>query len=246
MQIINKQMFLALVVISASLFGNPIGAEIRFFRMFLEAPEAKPLPHYYLLAQYQSEDGALFLAVHDEDKSYVLFELNRTINLGSMNVTAKRFDQEQLMLESTDGSTYLLGFPEEQPNKPNALNIISKNTNQALGGMEFSNDKDSLKVFKDIANFLGIPKFITSQFTSIPKQARTSSGRPGWILDETIPSILLVTSPFKSNDIIVTIDGFATNDVKKLKQHLTKKSNIDYFDVEIQRDGNLKMIRVRL
>ena len=150
------------------------------------------------------------------------------------------------MLESTDGSTYSLSFPEEQPNKPNALNITSENTNQTLGRMEFSNDKDSLKVFKDIANFLGIPKFITSQFTSIPKQARTSAGRPGWILDETIPSILLVTSPFKSNDIIVTIDGLATNDVNKLKQHLTKKSNIDYFDVEIQRDGYLKMIRVRL
>ena len=102
------------------------------------------------------------------------------------------------------------------------------------------------KSIKDIANFIGIPKFITAQFTSIPKQARTSSGRPGWILDENVPSILLVTSPFKSNDIIVTIDGFATNDVNKLKQHLTKKPNMNYFDVEIQRDGNLKMIRVRL
>ena len=34
--------------------------------------------------------------------------------------------------------------------------------------------------------------------------------------------------------------------VDKLKKHLTEKSNVGYFDVEIQRDGNLKMIRVRL
>ena len=246
MQIIKNQFFLVLAVITASLFGNPVKAEVNLFRMFLEVPDAKPLPQYYLLAQYESDEGALFLAVHDEDKSYVLFELDRAVSLGSMTVTAKAFDGDRLVLETRDGSTYFLGFSNKVSNDPAAVNIKSKNNTQKLGRMEFSNDKDSLRVFKDVANFLGIPKFITSQFISLPKQARTNSGRPGWILDETIPSILLVTSPFKSNDIIVTIDGLATNDVNKLKQHLTKKPNIDYFDVEIQRDGKLKMIRVRL
>ena len=246
MRIIKKQTFLALAVVLASLAGGPVIAEINFFRLFLKAPETQPLQQYYLLAQYQSDEGALFLAVNDEDKSYVLLELGLTVDLGLMSVTAKEFDGDQLLLESENGSTYFLSFPKGEKNKPIASNIITKNKSQPLGKMEFSNDKDSLKIFKDIANFIGIPKFITAQFTSIPKQARTSSGRPGWILDENVPSILLVTSPFKSNDIIVTIDGFATNDVNKLKQHLTKKPNMDYFDVEIQRDGNLKMIRVRL
>ena len=246
MRIIKKHAFLALAVIMASLFGGPVAAEINFFRMFLKAPESQPLPQYYLLAQYQSDEGALFLAVHNEDKSYVLFELGRTMDLGLMSVTAKEFDGDQLILESENGSTYFLSFPKEEKNKPIASNIIIEDKSQTLGKMEFSNNKDSLKNFKDIAHFIGIPKFITAQFTSVPNQARTSSGRPGWILDETIPSILLATSPFKSNDIIVTIDGFATNDVNKLKQYLTKEPNIDYFDVEIQRDGNLKMIRVRL
>ena len=63
---------------------------------------------------------------------------------------------------------------------------------------------------------------------------------------EKIPNILLLTSPFKSNDIIVTIDGVSANNVNKLKQHLSNKSNKDFFDIEIQRSGNLKMIRVRL
>ena len=92
MRIIKKQAFLALAVIMALLFGGPVTAEINFFRMFLKAPELQPLPQYYLLAQYQSDEGALFLAVHNEDKSYVLFELGRTIDLGLMSVTAKSFD----------------------------------------------------------------------------------------------------------------------------------------------------------
>ena len=246
MIIIKKQMFLVLIVFTASLFGNPVTAEINFFRMFLKTADAKPLPKYYLLAQYQSDEGALFLAVHDKNKSYVLLEMDRAISLGSMTVTAKTFDGDRLFLESRDGSTYFLGFSNKVANKPVLPNVTAEYNDKITGRMAFSNDQDALKHFKDVANFLGIPKFITSQFTSLPKQGRTNSGRPGWVLDETIPSILLVTSPFKSNDIIVTIDGLATNDVNKLKKHLTEKSNVGYFDVEIQRDGNLKMIRVRL
>ena len=52
---------------------------------------------------------------------------------------------------------------------------------------------------------------------------RTNGGRDGWLLDETIPNILLLTSPFKSNDIIVTIDGVSANNINKLKQHLIKE-----------------------
>ena len=246
MKILKKQMLFALTMVMASLFGTTINAEINFFRMLLKAPEAIPLPQYYLLAQYQSDEGALFLAIHTEEKSYVMLELGRSVSLGSMTVTAKKFNGNRLDLESEGGSSYFLSFPDAVPNKPTAENTTLPKNNQALGRMEFSKDKDSLKVFKDVANFLGVPKFITSQFMSVPGQARTNSGRPGWILDESIPSILLVTSPFKSNDIIVTINGLAMNDVNKLKQHLINKPNIDYFDVEIQRDGKLKMIRVRL
>ena len=107
-------------------------------------------------------------------------------------------------------------------------------------------DKQALKVFKEIAELIGIPNFISSQFTELPKQSRTNGGRDGWLLDNTIPNILLLTSPFKSNDIIVTIDGISANNINKLKQHLSKKNNNNFFDVEIQRSGNLKMIRVRL
>ena len=246
MSIIKKQIFLVLIIFTASLFGNPITAEINFSRMFLKAAVAKPLPQYYLLAQYQSDEGALFLAVHDKNKSYVLLEMDRAVNLGSMNVIAKEFDGTQLILESEDGSIYSLGFSNKTTGKTISFSITPQSDDPVVGRMAFSTEDDPLNVFKDIANFLGIPKFITAQFTNLPKQARTNSGRPGWVLDKTIPSILLMTSSFKENDIIVTIDGLATNDVNKLKQHLTKKSNIDYFDVEIQRDGHLKMIRVRL
>ena len=78
--------------------------------MFLKVPDAKPLPQYYLLAQYQSDEGALFLAVHDKNKSYVLFELDRAVSLGSMTVTAKAFDGDRLVLETRDGSTYFLEY----------------------------------------------------------------------------------------------------------------------------------------
>ena len=224
-------------------FGSGVYAEINFSRLFLKNSEEQNLSGYYLLAQYESDENSLFLAVHAEDNSYKLFEMGVPAVLQELQLTAVEFDGERLELKDEVGATYFLSFISEITEKIKPMDSKLKDKVMVLKSMDNAN---TLKIFKDVANLLGVPDFITAQFSSLPKQGRTNAGRPGWVLDETIPKILLLTSPFKPNDIIVTIDGIAIKNINKLKQNLSKKNNADYFDVEIQRGGNLKMIRVRL
>ncbi|MDB2535598.1 hypothetical protein N9X29_01090 [Amylibacter sp.] len=223
--------------------SGPIYAEINFSRLFFASKKATNLKDYALLAQYESDEGSLFLSVNIQDDTYKLFEIGKTESVNGLKLTAIQFDGERLILKSSENSKYSIKFNQEpnieKSDKPRIyMNDIST--------PNLIDDEKALKVFKEIAKFIGIPNFISSQFTELPKQVRTNGGREGWLLNEKIPNILLLTSPFKSNDIIVTIDGVSANNINKLKQHLSNKNNTDFFDVEIQRSGNLKMIRIRL
>jgi S1-C subfamily serine protease len=80
----------------------------------------------------------------------------------------------------------------------------------------------------------------------MPSQGRSRTGRPGWLLDDKIPSLLLVNSPFEQNDIILSINGIPANDLENLQLHLLNRNTRDVFEVEIQRDKRLKMIRMKL
>ena len=231
------------IFISFTFLNNPTYAEIDFSRLFFASKKTINLLNHTLLAQYESDEGSLFLSVNIKDNTYKLLEIGKTESINGLELTAIKFDGEQLILKSLENSKYSIRFNQESKIEEFETPRVYKNNRSTSNLID---DKQALKVFKEIAAFIGIPSFISSQFTELPKQTRTNGGREGWLLDEKIPNILLLTSPFKSNDIIVTIDGVSANNVNKLKQHLSNKSNKDFFDIEIQRSGNLKMIRVRL
>ena len=237
-----KKRFITIFV-SFIFLSTPIYAEIDFSRLFFASKKAKNLPEYTLLAQYESDEGSLFLSVNAIDDTFKLFEIGKSENVNGLELTAIKFDGEQLILKGLNNLKYSIRFPQET----NKVKLDTKKKyKDNFSTSNLIDDKQALKVFKEIAELIGIPNFISSQFTELPKQSRTNGGRDGWLLDNTIPNILLLTSPFKSNDIIVTIDGISANNINKLKKHLSKKNNNNFFDVEIQRSGNLKMIRVRL
>lgn len=237
-----KKRFITIFV-SFIFLSNPIYAEIDFSRLFFASKEAKNLTEYTLLAHYESDEGSLFLSVNAIDDTFKLFEIGKTENVSGLELTAIKFDGEHLILKGLDNLKYSIRFSQET----NKVKFDTKKKyRNDISTPNLIDDEQALKVFKEIAELIGIPNFISSQFTELPNQSRTDGGRDGWLLDNTIPNILLLTSPFKSNDIIVTIDGISANNINKLKQHLSKKNNNDFFDVEVQRSGNLKMIRVRL
>ena len=115
-----------------------------------------------------------------------------------------------------------------------------------MSGKDFTKHVAPLSKLQSIANMVGVPKFITSKFNELPKPGRTFGGRPGWLIDDTEPKLFLLSSPFKTGDLIVTIDGVNTHRLDELQRHLEEKGTSEYFDIEIQRNGKMIMLRIRL
>lgn len=217
-----------------------------FFRTFLKIENAKPIPEYSLVAHYFSDERSVFVSVDNANLEYKIFELEKETVINSVAFMATSFDGNVLILEDSNGTTRSIAFSDVSSERIAETRTTSKQSLSNWSGKNFVSSETALITFKEIARLIGIPKLITSQFLSLPKPGRTNGGRPGWILDNTIPRLLLLASPFKSGDIIVTVDGISTHQLSRMQQHLATKSNKDYFDVEIQRNGNLKMIRLRL
>jgi S1-C subfamily serine protease len=66
------------------------------------------------------------------------------------------------------------------------------------------------------------------------------------LLDHTIPGVLLAASPFQRDDIILSINGVAVNKIMNLTRELQSQTKSSTFEVELERSGILKLIRVKL
>jgi hypothetical protein len=64
------------------------------------------------------------------------------------------------------------------------------------------------------------------------------------MLTDKFPAIFYTLTPFKENDLILTVDGISSHDIALLNDHLQTKGRGGKFAVEVQRSGDLKMIEV--
>ena len=239
--------YIGSLLIALNLISTNVSAsEIDFNRIFFATQKATPLPGYLLIAHYFSEDQSLFVAKNNIGDGYIIFELNEETEIGLNSFFAVAFEGDKLLLRDNQGTQYSISFESNRVVKDTALSTVADTIQSDWSGKNYTTDQAALLKFKNIATKVGVPHFIASQFTSLPKPGRTFGGRTGWIIDKTVPNLLLLASPFKADDLIVSIDGINTHHLDKLEPHLSKKPANSYFEVEIQRGGELRMLRIRL
>ena len=107
-----KKRFITIFV-SFIFLSTPIYAEIDFSRLFFASKKAKNLSEYTLLAQYESDEGSLFLSVNAIDDTFKLFEIGKSENVNGLELTAIKFDGEQLILKGLNNLKYSIRFPQE-------------------------------------------------------------------------------------------------------------------------------------
>jgi type II secretory pathway component PulC len=156
-------------------------------------------------------------------------------------VVLKSIYSDKLIFENAVGNSFIVD--NKQSTSP--VRVVRKNTVTSPNRFQLPNEASALNEFKSMAVALGIPKQIINQFDKTPGLGRDSFGRPGWLLDETIPSSLLQLSPFLKNDLIIAVNGIAINDQELLLRHIEFGDHDNDFDVELERSGELKLIRVR-
>jgi hypothetical protein len=234
------------LVLVTSLPTGAFSNEINFFRLFFQIQPPNQINNYSLVAHYFSDDRSFFIARNKKNDALKILEMNQPTNFESLMLVANKFDGEKLFLNDSNNKKYFVSF-EDVRSSTNAIPPSSQsNTNESWSGKDFTKDIAPLSKLQSIANMVGVPKFITSKFNELPKPGRTFGGRPGWLIDDTVPKLFLLSSPFKTGDLIVTIDGVNTHRLQELQKHLEEKSSSEYFDVEIQRGGKMMMLRIRL
>lgn len=107
-----------------------------------------------------------------------------------------------------------------------------------------SNYAKELTEAKKIALAFGLPKYLVENLRTVPEIKLSRAGRKGWLLNEKLPKIFFSLTPFERGDLILSIDGIPAHNVDKLLKHVKLKGGIAKFDVEIQRNKKLKLIRV--
>ena len=146
-------------------------------------------------------------------------------------------------MRSGNGTLSKLTF--QKPNKKEPQAVMSKNK-QPQNAFSFVKKDTTLLDLKSLAEIIGVPSHVSSQIKALPEQKRSQSGRPGWLLDHTIPGVLLAASPFQKDDIILSINGVAVNKIMNLTKELQSQTKSSTFEVELERSGILKLIRVKL
>lgn len=244
---VNTNGFLRLISFTVGLLtSNVTASEIDYSRLFLKVPAAEQLQGYLLVAHYFSDHRSLFVATGLDSNSYEILEIGQQVEIGPRSFKITGFFKDQLFLKDINEDLYFIPFEKEDFQQAIKVDANAIESGSNWSGRMFTTDDAALETFKEIAQAVGVPKFISSQFTSLPQPGRTLAGRPGWLLDSTIPRLLLLASPFEVGDLIVNIDGVSTHHLVELKQYLREKKSNKYYDIEIQRNGNLKMLRIRL
>ena len=236
---------LCVAVVSLNLAGLANAGEIKldFVRLFFGPAKIDYNSDLKLLAQYFSDERNLFLISENKSKRLSLLGYDKTTNINGETYEIVSFNNEELVLRSGHGKLSKLTFQKPSKKEPQA--VISKNR-QLQNAFSFVNKDTTLLDLKSLAEIIGVPSHVSSQIKALPKQKRSQSGRPGWLLDHTIPGVLLAASPFQRDDIILSINGVAVNKIMNLTKELQSQTKSSTFEVELERSGMLKLIRVKL
>ena len=236
---------LCVAVACLNLTGLANAGEIKldFVRLFFGPAKIEYNSDLKLLAQYFSDERNLFLISENKSKSLLLLGYDKTTNINGETYEIVSFNNEELVLRSGHGKLSKLTFQKPSKKEPQA--VMSKNR-QLQNAFSFVNKDTTLLDLKSLAEIIGVPSHVSSQVKALPKQKRSQSGRPGWLLDNTIPGVWLAASPFQRDDIILSINGVAVNNIMNLTKELQSQTKSSTFEVELERSGMLKLIRVKL
>jgi type II secretory pathway component PulC len=228
-----------------NLTGLASAGEIKldFARLFFGPSKVEYNTDLKLLAQYFSDERNLFLISEIKSKRLSLLGDDNITNINGETYKIVSFNNEELVLRSGNGELSKLTFKKPSKKEPDAAMTKNRKPQNAFS---FVNKNANLLDLKSLADIIGIPSHVSSQIKAFPEQKRSQSGRPGWLLDHTIPGFLLAASPFQRDDVILSINGVAVNNIMNLTKELQSQTKSSTFEVELERSGILKLIRIKL
>ncbi len=219
--------------------------------------EVADLP-YAVVASFVDQSNSSFLIKADKTAQLVFITPRDDVQIDGQSYQFDRFSPEGVFLIGPDAQSVRIAMrfadgdviehttiaTETGAGQSNDTQITRRDTTLIRPKTSFYQGTTPIEAVRDLAERLGVPRPITAALRSAPTKGRSRSGRPGWVLDDTLPPAFFALSPFEKGDIILTVDGVSAHDVDGLMNYIEQQERSKRYNVELQRRERLKMIEV--
>ena len=220
--------------------------------------EAADLP-YAVIASFVDHTDSSFLVKSNQTGELVFITPSNDVLIDGNIYQFDRFETNGLFLIGAEAQSVRIAMRFDgdvtntntaQPRRTDTGQTAPKQTTLDHTGKSFRpttgfyQGTTPIEAVRDLAERLGVPRPITAALRSAPTTGRSRSGRPGWVMDNTLPPAFFALSPFEQGDIILTVDGVSAHDVDGLMNYIEQQNRSKRYNVELQRKGRLKMIEV--
>ena len=241
-----------------SCFGNGAVAQNFELNTFFFGPiTEETILAYNLIATFSDQQEESFLLRSELNSKLYFFHRGNSVELEGTNYKYESLDKGVLILRSDSG---IVAKVFESNRGPEEAVSVAKLANQDMrllsnskakqnptrGPLAFYDGEVNIQKLREIAYNLGVPKLLTDSLDTLPVYARSRSGRPGVKLDSSLPALFYEISPFKRDDIILTVDGISIHDLNKFFEYLKNQDKSKRFRVELEREKKLRIMEVYL
>ena len=237
-----------LTLIGLALVPFAAKADLDLKQLFWGSMASTKLSEIELLARFEDINSTSFLFRDSKTSNLFLVDENQyfIINDTLMQLTVIR--EDKIIFETTQRQKYhydLSNFFIED-------SFDSHKTSLEITGADGENDNlkkllaPNLNKAEELFKHLGFPNFLLKDSSKYLILSNSRAGRVGWKITKELPNIFLKITPFKINDLILSVDSIPAAKLDTLLLHIGGKVKNGVFDIEIQREGRLRLLRVSM
>lgn len=252
-----QRFILFLGLVAGPYSGSFAASAINLDALFWEKPETiENLPFTVVASFFDGENSSFLLKAHKDGALVFVNETDPLEVNGTEYVFEGISDKEVTFLRGDRQIGRITLSPEVSETSDVAQTVIQKNapveqTSLAPKQVKkirprtgFYSGPTTLSAIHLLAERIGLPQVFINTLQAVPEKGRSRAGRPGWVLDDSLPPAFFVMSPFEKGDIILTVDGISAHDVDGLIAYIEGQTRTKRYKVELERNKRLKLIEV--
>ena len=223
-------------------------AQLDLDKIFWDQKQTTILSEIQLVASYKNLNSKSFLFRNNETSELFVIDESQYFKLNNLSLRIKKITTDHLIFESEQNQIFSYKITDFFIKDAASLNTVMLNDKKA----DEKNDElvrilnRDLEGAREIQRSFGLPNFLLREPSKYLKLSHSRAGRPGLEFTNEIPDFLSKMIPFKKKDLILSVDTISAVDIDRLLLQLQNKVKNDVFNVEIERAGKLKLLRVSM
>lgn len=223
-------------------------AQLDLDKIFWAQKQSTILSEIQLVASYKNLNIKSFLFRNNETSELFVVKESQYFKLNNLSLRIKKITADHLIFESEQNQIFSYKITDFFMKDAAFLNKVISNDMKVVE----KNDElvlilnRDLEGARELLRSFGLPNFLLREPSKYLKLSHSRAGRPGLEFTTEIPDFLSKMIPFKKKDLILSVDTISAIDIDRLLLQLQNKVENGVFNVEIERAGKLKLLRVSM